>query len=103
MLSDVTSSPSPHRGNTLGYPAAVTPADGEESNDVGDDAHVGTSRRQHERKLVGGVSSFGFGGTNAHVVLEGEPGAFGGAGQRAQEPVPGLAFLFTGQGCQVYL
>lgn len=48
--------------------------------------------------LYGGVSSFGFGGTNAHVILAGNAGAFDGRG--SQEPIPGLAFLFTGQGSQ---
>ncbi|CAN0417722.1 unnamed protein product, partial [Hapterophycus canaliculatus] len=54
--------------------------------------------------------SFGFGGTNAHVVLEGKPRAFdGGVGVASGEgaaaaaacaPLPGVAFLFTGQGSQ---
>lgn len=48
--------------------------------------------------LYGGVSSFGFGGTNAHVILAGNSGAFDGRGSK--EPIPGLAFLFTGQGSQ---
>eukprot|EP00915_Cephaloidophora_sp_WS-2016_P002257 GHVH01003012.1.p1 GENE.GHVH01003012.1~~GHVH01003012.1.p1 ORF type:complete len:4454 (-),score=762.62 GHVH01003012.1:53-12439(-) len=45
--------------------------------------------------LVGGVSSFGFGGTNSHVVLEAE------ADSRDSETVNSSAppvFLFTGQG-----
>lgn len=48
--------------------------------------------------FYGGVSSFGFGGTNTHVILAGKAGAFDGRG--SQEPIPGLAFLFTGQGSQ---
>lgn len=48
--------------------------------------------------FYGGVSSFGFGGTNAHVVLAGQEGAFGKA--ETSGPTPGVAFLFTGQGSQ---
>lgn len=59
------------------------------------------SRSTGSEEFLGGVSSFGFGGTNAHVILEGKAGAFG--------PVPlaermdctaGVAFLFSGQGEQ---
>lgn len=51
--------------------------------------------------LYAGVSSFGFGGTNAHVVLAGQAGAFGcGTEQGRDESIPGVAFLFTGQGSQ---
>ncbi len=60
------------------------------------------------RELLGGVNSFGFGGANAHVVVEGRAGAFsgtspsegGGLAAARAEPVPGVAFLFTGQGSQ---
>ncbi|CAM9814143.1 unnamed protein product [Laminaria digitata] len=48
--------------------------------------------------FYGGVSSFGFGGTNAHVVLAGQEDAFGKA--EMSGPTPGVAFLFTGQGSQ---
>jgi len=50
-------------------------------------------------KVVGGVSSFGFGGTNVHVVLE----SYGEASAKPESPASrspdeGVSMLFTGQG-----
>lgn len=92
------------------------------SSSSSSDKHVRRARGDQEgkeqvptiatgRELYGGVNSFGFGGANAHVVVEGRAGAFsgttregGGSAARAEpvpgEPVPGVAFLFTGQGSQ---
>lgn len=68
------------------------------------------SRANSGGELICGVSGFGFGGTNAHVVLS----SYSGGGiarsdehqddsQRAsphpQPPIPNVAFLFPGQGC----
>ncbi|KAB2576010.1 Phthiocerol/phenolphthiocerol synthesis polyketide synthase type I PpsC [Lasiodiplodia theobromae] len=70
--------------------------------DVVDLANADSERRP----LVCGVSGFGFGGTNAHVVLQ----SYDGGDQRKVEtrtetqpsvqPIDKVAFLFPGQGCQ---
>lgn len=86
--------------------AAGVTDDSDDCCSVGREKSSNHHQREQERcsapGLYGGVSSFGFGGTNAHVVLEGVPGAFSGEAEvdGTPEPVPGLAFLFTGQGSQ---
>eukprot|EP00820_Chromera_velia_P026862 Cvel_35394.t2-p1 / transcript=Cvel_35394.t2 / gene=Cvel_35394 / organism=Chromera_velia_CCMP2878 / gene_product=Putative inactive phenolphthiocerol synthesis, putative / transcript_product=Putative inactive phenolphthiocerol synthesis, putative / location=Cvel_scaffold6455:1-2906(-) / protein_length=968 / sequence_SO=supercontig / SO=protein_coding / is_pseudo=false len=69
-----------------------------------------TSSLRH-RKLIGGVSSFGFGGANAHVVVEEGDERLESAWEESlssettqqgvsQVPRRRIAFLFTGQGSQ---
>lgn len=70
----------------------------------------GPDRFDERGTLVCGVSGFGFGGTNAHVVLSSyeppkngrtaEPGIVQRGQSAAEErPIPKVAFLFPGQGC----
>ncbi|MBK9266370.1 MAG: thioester reductase domain-containing protein [Polyangiaceae bacterium] len=77
---------------------------------------VPTSLREFplpDRRLVAGVSSFGLGGTNAHVVLEewpdplpssssidGTPHMTLHAHSHGAEHSPGVVFVFPGQGAQ---
>uniref|UniRef100_A0A0G4F601 Carrier domain-containing protein n=1 Tax=Chromera velia CCMP2878 TaxID=1169474 RepID=A0A0G4F601_9ALVE len=51
--------------------------------------------------LLGAVSSFGFGGANAHVVVEGRPAPPAEAAPSSESSAkPFVVFLFTGQGSQ---
>eukprot|EP00928_Gymnodinium_smaydae_P004000 TRINITY_DN11406_c0_g2_i2.p1 TRINITY_DN11406_c0_g2~~TRINITY_DN11406_c0_g2_i2.p1 ORF type:complete len:2568 (+),score=644.11 TRINITY_DN11406_c0_g2_i2:184-7887(+) len=51
--------------------------------------------------IAASVSSFGFGGTNGHVVVRSLPPATGSSGSAsAANRPPKVAFLFTGQGSQ---
>eukprot|EP00388_Colpodella_angusta_P036474 GDKK01038982.1.p1 GENE.GDKK01038982.1~~GDKK01038982.1.p1 ORF type:complete len:2426 (-),score=919.41 GDKK01038982.1:76-6528(-) len=53
--------------------------------------------------LVGGISSFGFGGANGHVVISGPPAGTDTSAmlfRKSDTPAPKVAFVFTGQGSQ---
>ncbi|OII74447.1 type I fatty acid synthase [Cryptosporidium ubiquitum] len=51
-------------------------------------------------KLVGGVSSFGFGGCNSHVILESASDTELITENNQDKNYPYLIFAYTGQGCQ---
>eukprot|EP00918_Siedleckia_nematoides_P000704 GHVU01001701.1.p1 GENE.GHVU01001701.1~~GHVU01001701.1.p1 ORF type:complete len:1228 (+),score=205.25 GHVU01001701.1:46-3684(+) len=74
--------------------------------DLGDWAvHFPTEpHKLRQRKAIGGVSSFGFGGANAHIIMEeGESAAVEGSEtevKAAPKQSHRIAFLYTGQGSQ---
>ncbi|KAH8583285.1 type I fatty acid synthase, partial [Cryptosporidium sp. chipmunk genotype I] len=54
----------------------------------------------NKSKLVGGVSSFGFGGCNSHVILESPSASELNNECNQNKNDPYLIFAYTGQGCQ---
>merc|ERR1719387_3218772 len=53
-----------------------------------------------DKALVAGLSSFGFGGTNAHIVLGDAPASSAAPAEQPAAREKKIAFLFTGQGSQ---
>merc|ERR1719387_3200749 len=53
-----------------------------------------------DKSLVAGLSSFGFGGTNAHIVLGDAPASSAAPAEQPAAREKKIAFLFTGQGSQ---
>merc|ERR1719171_1814197 len=53
-----------------------------------------------EKALVAGLSSFGFGGTNAHLIIGEAPASSAAPVEQPEKKEKKVAFLFTGQGSQ---
>ncbi|KAH7649774.1 type I fatty acid synthase, partial [Cryptosporidium bovis] len=60
-----------------------------------------TEKIESEKEtLIGGVSSFGFGGCNSHVVIESASSNESNLDESEYNNSPCLVFAYTGQGCQ---
>ncbi|KAH8740489.1 type I fatty acid synthase, partial [Cryptosporidium ryanae] len=56
--------------------------------------------KSEKKTLIGGVSSFGFGGCNSHVIIESVSTKDINLGESECNKSPCLVFAYTGQGCQ---